>query len=90
MRSIARFRPDVPILGFSADERTVRQLTMSWGATPIHLADTDGTVADMEAKALAMAEHRGDIRSGDLVAILTGTDSVALRATDTLKLVRVP
>jgi pyruvate kinase len=90
VRSIARFRPEMPILGFSDDERTVRQLTMSWGATPIHLTDTDGTVADMERKALAVAEQRGDIRAGDLVAILTGTDSVAMRATDTLKLVRVP
>ena len=32
VRSIARFRPEARILAFSPDERTVRQLSMSWGA----------------------------------------------------------
>ncbi len=36
VRSIARFRPAMPILGFSPNERTVRQLTMSWGTIPLH------------------------------------------------------
>src|SRR5690606_31791916 len=90
VRSIARFRPDIPILAFSDEERTVRQLTMSWGATPLYLGGTDGTVDGMARAALAIAKERGDIRSGDLVAILTGTDEVWIRATDTLRLVRVP
>ncbi len=31
VRSIARFRPQMPIIGFSPQERTVRQLALSWG-----------------------------------------------------------
>lgn len=33
VRSIARFRPQAKILGFSTDPQTLRQLTLSWGAT---------------------------------------------------------
>jgi len=35
VRSIARFRPQMPILGFSPQDRTVHQLTLSWGTTPL-------------------------------------------------------
>jgi pyruvate kinase len=90
VRSIARFRPDVPILGFSEDERTVHQLTMSWGSTPIHLTEPSDSVESMVVQALRLAQQRGEVRQGDLVAILTGSDDVDARATDTLKLVRVP
>jgi pyruvate kinase len=90
VRSIARFRPDVPILGFSQDERTVRQLTMSWGSTPILLDPSAAGVDEMVEAALASALRLGHVRRGDLVAILAGSDDVELRATDTLKLKRVP
>jgi pyruvate kinase len=89
VRSIARFRPDVPILGFSEDERTVHQLTMSWGATPIHLEEPGHDVEGQVRQALRIALHRGEVRTGDLVAILSGS-SLDTRATDTLKIVRVP
>jgi pyruvate kinase len=89
VRSMARFRPDVPILAFSGDERTVRQLTMSWGTTPMHLPDNAG-VESMMRQALAESTDRGLVHSGDLVAVLSGTDSVPLRAADTLRLVHVP
>ena len=90
VRSIARFRPDVPILGFSQDERTVRQLTMSWGSTPILLDPSAAGVDEMVEAALASALRLGHVRRGDLVAILAGSDDVEVRATDTLKLKRVP
>jgi pyruvate kinase len=90
VRSIARFRPDVPILGFSEDDRTVHQLTMSWGATPLHLPAPSSHVDDRVTQALVLAEQRGHVRPGDLVAILCGSDALAMRATDTLRFVRVP
>jgi pyruvate kinase len=90
VRSIARFRPDVPILGFSEDDRTVHQLTMSWGANPIHLEEPGHDVEGQVQQALRIAVQRGDIRTGDLVAILSGSDTLEARATDTLKIVRVP
>ncbi|MDE0654889.1 MAG: pyruvate kinase [bacterium] len=88
VRSMARFRPRVPVLGFSADPRTVRQLTLSWGVEPICLASEiayESRVAD----AVQAATDLGHIRPGDLVAVLAGINP-ATRSTDVLRLVRVP
>lgn len=87
VRAIARFRPQAKILGFSGDERTVRQLTLSWGATPIHLEHRGDQDAMVDA-AIEAARALGHVRSGDTVAVLAGADDRS-SATDTLRLVRV-
>ncbi len=88
VRAIARFRPQCKILGFSADERTVRQLTLSWGATPIPLEARADAHTQVEA-AIETARALGHIRSGDTVAVLAGTHGTST-ATDQLRVVRVP
>ena len=88
VRSMARFRPEARILGFTVDERTAQQLTLSWGVTP-HLLDHDGTYEDRVNTAVRQARHAGEVRSGDLVAVLAGIDTAA-HATDTLRIVRIP
>jgi len=87
-RSIARLRPEARILAFSHDERTVRQLTMSWGvrAFPIDKLPID----EMVSRAVELARTRGEIRSGELVAVLSGSPDRYGRSTDTLRLMRVP
>ena len=88
VRSMARFRPRVPVLGFSADPRTVRQLTLSWGVESICLASEiayESRVAD----AVEAATESGHVRTGDLVAVLAGINP-ATRSTDVLRLLRVP
>ena len=88
VRAIARFRPQAKIIGFSPEPRTVRQLTMSWGATPIkidRISDNDSSVANV----LKIARDEGHIRSGDIVAVLGGS-SANIGATDTLRMARCP
>ncbi len=88
VRAIARFRPKAKILGFTPEERTCRQLSMSWGAEPIlidRIDDNDSTVLH----AVAMAKELGHIRTGDVVAVLGGS-SATIGATDTLRMVRCP
>lgn len=34
-RNISRFRPPMPIIACTPDERVCRQLNMSWGVTPL-------------------------------------------------------
>ncbi len=88
VRSMARFRPQVPLLGLSADLRTVRQLTLSWGVEPIQLASQiayESRVAD----AVEAATELGHLRAGDLIAVLAGINP-AMRSTDVLRLLRVP
>ncbi len=88
VRAIARFRPEAPILGFSPEERTIRQLTMSWGATPIKIDRIDDNVTTVH-KVLELAKSQGHLRTGDVVAVLGGS-SATIGATDTLRMVRCP
>jgi pyruvate kinase len=88
VRSMARFRPAARILGFSHNPRTVEQLTLSWGTTPIQL-DKEGTNEEMVRRALELARMGGHVRSGELVAVLAGI-SVSARSTNVLRLEYVP
>lgn len=88
VRSMTRFRPRIPVLGFSADPRTVRQLTLSWGVEPVWL-DSEPAYEARVADAVEAAVELGHLRAGDLVAILAGINP-ATRSTDVLRLVRVP
>jgi pyruvate kinase len=88
VRSIARFRPGARILGFSHNPRTVAQLTMSWGTTPI-LLDKEGTNEEMVKRALQLARDAGHVRPGELVAVLAGI-STSARSTNVLRLEHVP
>ena len=89
VRSIARFRPAMPILGFTANDRTARQLALSWGCTPIH----DPEVAnydDLMNSLVIAARDGGHVRSGDTVAVISGSQHNRAKATDQMRLVRVP
>ena len=55
VRSMARFRPEANILGFSVNEATVQQLTLSWGTTPM-LMGKGGTNEEMVAEAMRLAK----------------------------------
>ena len=88
VRAIARFRPQAKILGFSPEARTLRQLTMSWGATPIHLDRIDDIDATIN-RAVQLSLANGHVRSGDVVAVLGGS-SATIGSTDTLRMVRCP
>ena len=86
-RAISRFRPTVPVLGVTPSLRAARQLAMAWGITPL-LADRHGTTDEIVWFAVQEAAARGVIRAGDLVAVLVGSPTHPVPATDTLLLVR--
>jgi len=88
VRSMARFRPSARILGLSADERTVRQLTLSWGTIPLHLPE-EGDLESRVSAAIAVARDRGEVAAGELVGVLAGTDAQS-RSTNALRIERVP
>ena len=88
IRSMARFRPSARILGLSSNERTVRQLTLSWGTEPIHLPE-QGDIGKRVTAALVAARDQGDVPAGELVGVLAGTD-VNSRSTNVLRIERVP
>ena len=87
-RAISRFRPTVPVLAATPSQRTVRQLAMAWGITPI-LTDRHGTTDDIVWFAVQAAAAGGYVHPGDLVAVLVGSPVDPQPTTDTLRLVRV-
>ncbi len=89
VRSMARFRPSAKILGFSSNERTVRQLASSWGVTPLHLEGAPSDYLVRVRVALNLSKRSGHVAAGDLVGVVAGISESA-RATDTFRLVRVP
>ncbi len=88
VRQMARFRPEAQILGLSTDMRTINQLSMSWGTTPVYLP-TAGTREEMMEEALKVAVAEGHIRSGDQVALLGG-DGIGAKVTNNLRIVVAP
>ena len=88
VRSMARFRPQAQILGLSHNSRTAQQLTLSWGTLPVLVAD-QGSNDDMVTQAVRVAREAGHVSSGDLVAVLAGSDNRS-RSANVLRLERVP
>ncbi len=88
VRAVNRFRPRTRILGFSPDERAVRHLSLSWGTEAIVTemrSDSFVTVQD----ALELTRSTFGCHPGDKVVVISG-HSTATRATDTLRVMRVP
>jgi len=87
VRATARFRPKAPILGMTANPRTERQLTLSWGVLPV-LIDPEWSYEYRVSRAIAHAREKGLLRVGDLVVVLAGIRADS-RATDVLRCLRV-
>jgi len=88
VRSIARFRPTAKIIGFSTDPQTLRQLTLSWGATP-RLLDVDYQADGVISRVVDQVREAGELRRGDLVAVLSGSREYPGQATDMLRLIPI-
>ena len=88
VRSMARFRPQARIIGMSHNARTVQQLTMSWGTTPVLVKDR-GSNDEMVRQAVEVARDRDFVRSGEIVAVLAGADNRS-RSANVLRLERAP
>ncbi len=88
VRSMARFRPQAQIVGLSHNPATVQQLTLSWGTVPV-LVEDRGSNDQMVEQAVRVAREAGHVRSGELVAVLAGSDNRS-RSANVLRIERVP
>ncbi|HEX6911188.1 MAG TPA: pyruvate kinase [Longimicrobium sp.] len=70
-RVVSSFRPPVPILAITDNERTYRQLAMVWGVIPIVCAE-DASFTEMLACGRDEAIKRGLARPGDRVVVTAG------------------
>jgi pyruvate kinase len=92
-RAMARFRPPCPIIGFSPEQATVRQLALSWGVMPMPV-EVYGSTDDMVWHAVEQSVRRGIVTTGDTVVVIAGapvptTSSAASASSDVLRVVRV-
>ncbi len=71
-RLVSKYRPRVPIIGFSANQETRRRLSLLWGVLPRTIA----AVRDIDSLTL-LAERRlleeRYVRRGDIIGIVAGT-----------------
>jgi len=70
-RMIARYRPQHPIMAFSAEKQALKPLCLVWGVYPVAVPafqSTDAMLQDAQKKAIKL----GFVRRGDLVAITAG------------------
>ncbi len=70
-RMISKYRPEMPIIGCTVNERVYRQLAMSWGVMPV-LCRAQNTADALFDHAVDCAKNAGFIHDGDLVVITAG------------------
>ncbi|MCD7725133.1 MAG: pyruvate kinase [Clostridiales bacterium] len=70
-RMVSRYRPASDIIGCATTEKVCRQLSMSWGVTPI-LIQEEQEIFHLFDKAIAAAVKIGLLQKGDLTVITSG------------------
>jgi len=71
-RLVSRYRPRYPILAFSPQSTTVRQLILSWGVHPI-LVPEFTNVDEIVGKGITAALQQGWVAKGQRVVVTAGT-----------------
>lgn len=84
-RFLAKFRPGCPIISCTTDERTRRQLNLSWGIRSLLAEEKSGT-DELFAHAVERAMAAGLLKDGDLVVLTAG---VPLGVSGTTNMLRV-
>lgn len=82
---LSKYRPNRPILSCTPNERTWRQLSMSWGVVPL-MSRIMETTDDLFNHAVECAVKEGYLENGDLVVITAG---VPLGVSGTTNLMKV-
>lgn len=83
-RMISRYRPLMPIIGCTYDEKVYRQMNMSWGVIPLMCQVKENT-DELFEHAVKQAQKAGLVRSGDIVVITAGVPLGVSGTTNLLK-----
>ncbi|MFC4360039.1 pyruvate kinase [Halobium salinum] len=85
-RRTAQFRPPVPVVATTPNDRVRRQLTLSWGVAPRYAEYAEGVDSIIEG-AVDAAMDGGVAESGDTVVVLSGmmTELEGTNSTNMLK-----
>lgn len=83
-RMISKYRPEMPIVGCTVNEKAYRQLALSWGVVPI-LCESQKNADDLFEHAMERAKEEKLIADGDLVVITAGVPLGVPGTTNLLK-----
>jgi pyruvate kinase len=81
---VSQARPKVPIIAFSPNERTRRQLALCWGVTP-HPIDNSKDVDEMVDRINGHVQARGYASPGDRMVIVFGAPLGVQGSTNTIR-----
>ena len=70
-RMVSKYRPGCMIIGCTPDERTCRQMNLSWGVAPIHMKE-EYSMEILLLHATEAAEEKGYVKKGDVVVLTVG------------------
>lgn len=84
-KMLSKYRPVCPIIGCTTSEVVCRQMSLSWGVTPLMCAEKDNT-DELFAAAVEAARGNGSVEKGDLVVITAG---IPLGVTGTTNMLKV-
>lgn len=84
-RMVSRFRPPMDIIGFTADEKTQRQLALSWGVIPVK-SEVYKSTDVLFYSAVNAAKKKLGLNVGDKVLITGGNTNGVSGNTDMIKI----
>lgn len=85
---ISRYKPSCPIIACSVSPRICRQMSLSWGVTPIWIA-RESTADDLFDEAVRVSEEAGYIQKGDKVVLTAGVPLGVSGRTNMIRVVEV-
>lgn len=84
-RMVARFRPQIPIIGVAHDEKTKRQLEFTWGVTPIVFRGHSGNGHRTILHAVRSAYENKLLRKKDHIIATAGVDTKQTGSTNLIE-----
>jgi len=84
----AKFRPGVPVVAVTPNDRVRRQLALSWGVNAQYAELAEDSASTVIENAAQTALDAGVAESGDMVVVLSGM-MTALEGTDTTNTLKV-
>ena len=88
-RVVSKYRPKSPIIAVTTQERTMRQLALVWGVTPVHGLEASSTDELLET-AVKGGIDSGLVTGGDLVVITAGIPLGRSGSTNLVKVTQIP
>lgn len=85
VRMVAKYRPACPILACTPNERTLRQMSLIWGAIPMAVTYREDNFHKLFEDVCEASYKNGLTQVGDIVVFTGGTPLGSKGATNTLK-----